>query len=255
METPGRPPIFRQVLKGRDILLLLDFDGTLSPIASSPDQARLPRDAGKVLKALASRPRVKLAILSGRALGDVRRRVGIPSAYYSGNHGLEIKGPGLSFLHPSAKLSRGDLKALAALARRAFAKIPGALVEYKGLGVALHGRRVAPANRTAFLSAVEWLQGSVPGRKLLWRRGLEVWEALPRVSWNKGRAAALLVDRLGGPFPIAIGDDLTDEDLFAAVNGLGLTIHVGAGGASRAFFSVDGPGEVRRFLESLEECL
>jgi len=76
--------------------LFLDFDGTLAPIVNDPGDARLAPGVRKRLEALAARNDTLVAIVSGRALADLRPRVGIASAIYAGNHGLEISGPEIS---------------------------------------------------------------------------------------------------------------------------------------------------------------
>lgn len=84
------------------ILLGLDFDGTLSEIVDSPGKAVLSFDTRRLLRALIRRSDIKVAVLSGRALEDIKKRVGLPGVYYAGNHGLQIDGPGLQWTHPHA---------------------------------------------------------------------------------------------------------------------------------------------------------
>ena len=83
------------------LALLLDYDGTLSPIVKHPDLAILPPETKKVLERLAQRPDVFIAIVSGRGVDDVKSKVGIENITYAGNHGLEIHhSDGTKYVHP-----------------------------------------------------------------------------------------------------------------------------------------------------------
>src|ERR1700722_14747839 len=77
------------------VLLFLDFDGTLSPIVEAPDQAVMPAETRTLLQRLSHTSWCSVIIVSGRALADVRERVGLANLTYAGNHGLEICGAGL----------------------------------------------------------------------------------------------------------------------------------------------------------------
>lgn len=83
------------------LALLLDFDGTLSPIAPHPDLADLPNETRAVLQRLSNHSDVFIAIISGRSVENVQKKVGIEGITYAGNHGLEILHPdGSKFVHP-----------------------------------------------------------------------------------------------------------------------------------------------------------
>src|SRR5262249_15232147 len=79
------------------LLLLTDYDGTLAPIASEPEAARLPDAVRADLVALAGLPRVQFGVVSGRDLQNLRTLVAVPNAFYGGCYGLEIEGPGIRF--------------------------------------------------------------------------------------------------------------------------------------------------------------
>ncbi|RZF33427.1 hypothetical protein LSTR_LSTR009618 [Laodelphax striatellus] len=83
------------------LALLLDYDGTLAPIAPHPDLAILPQETKHVLERLANMPEVYISIISGRNVHNVKEMVGIEGLTYAGNHGLEILHPdGSRFMHP-----------------------------------------------------------------------------------------------------------------------------------------------------------
>ena len=110
-----RVQLGERLARAESVLLCLDFDGTLAPIVDEPMLAMLPAAMRQTLNELAALENVTIAIVSGRALGDVKGRVGMPGLIYAGNHGLEIEGPGLSFEHPVA----AGLKAKSAPRHRA----------------------------------------------------------------------------------------------------------------------------------------
>jgi trehalose 6-phosphate phosphatase len=237
------------------VLLLMDFDGTLSPLAGAPEKAHLPQNVQQMLLRLALQPRVRVAILSGRPLDYLKAAFGARSFFYGGNHGLEMEGPDFSFRHPGARALRNVIQNLVRQFRRPIQEVSGALLENKGLSLALHYRNVPRAHRPDFDALVEKLQNKTAGLPVRWRPGNKVWELLPRVAWDKGRAAQALIRHLEHPFPVAVGDDKTDEDMFEALSGKGITVHVGDDGDSFAQFCLARQSEVPRFLKFLEEVL
>ncbi|HVY91528.1 MAG TPA: trehalose-phosphatase, partial [Bryobacteraceae bacterium] len=84
------------------MVLFLDFDGTLAPIRDYADEVELAPEVRTTLTALAQRPDTLLALVSGREMWDLRRRVGVPGIVYAGEHGMEIRGRGLQFIEPAA---------------------------------------------------------------------------------------------------------------------------------------------------------
>src|SRR5262249_13764394 len=125
------------------LALFLDFDGTLAPTVSHPNEACLDALTQKRLLALSTCPDVLLAIISGREILDLRGRVNLPDIVYAGNHGLEISGPHCAYVEPGALEHRGDLKELAESLAKRLAGIRGAWVEDKGLTASVHFRNVA----------------------------------------------------------------------------------------------------------------
>ena len=87
-------------LKDKFIFLFLDYDGTLTPIVESPDKAIISRKTMEILKGLSKNPHCRVAIISGRALKDIKNKIGLEGIIYAGNHGLEIDGPKIKFKTP-----------------------------------------------------------------------------------------------------------------------------------------------------------
>ena len=237
------------------VLLLLDFDGTLSPLADAPENAHLPQNVRQTLLRLAFQPRVFVAILSGRPLDYLKSVFGTPSFFYGGNHGLEMEGPDFSFRHPGARALKSAIQNLVRQFRKPVKRVPGALLENKGLSLSIHYRNVTRAHRPDFDALVEKLLDKTAGLPIRWRPGKKVWELLPRVAWDKGRAAEALIHTLIIPFPVAVGDDRTDEDMFKALSRKGITVQVGGNGDSFAQFGLIRQSEMPRFLKFLERVL
>lgn len=226
------------------VLLLIDFDGTLCEGAPRPDLARFPRAAKAALRRLGRSP-VRRAVISGRSLPDLRRRVGLPGIIYGGNFGLEISGPGIRFLHPAAPRSRARLESLMASLSVRLREVPGVLVEDKRWGAALHYRSVPPGSQRAFgvRFAACMRKDLPPGLRR--KKGERVWEIVPDASWDKGAAALMLWRRLGKPSLLAIGNDATDEPMLKAARSRGIALRVGPKCALRDV------GEVHRLLALL----
>ncbi len=237
------------------LLLLCDYDGTLTPIVARPSHARLPRATRALLRQLAGRPKLQVGVVSGRAVRDVRAFVRLPGLIYVGNHGCEILGRHLSFIHPQAVRAKPRLQRISRQLADALRGIPGSLVEPKGLSLSVHWRRVPPAAVRRFHRIVrDVLRPWVSSGQVRITRGKCVVEVRAPVAWDKGRAVSWLSRRLRRDRRLAlcyVGDDRTDEDAFRVVNRLGgVSVKVG-GGPTSARWRLAGPAEVRAWLRRL----
>ena len=246
-------------MAGAHLLVLLDFDGTLAPIAPTPDEAALPSATRCSLARLAASPRCTVAVVSGRAIDDLRAKVGLAGVAYVGSHGLEsADAPALPVYDPP----RPVRELLARLKERLGARlaaVPGSLLEEKKASLAVHYRRVDPSEVARVEEAV---RGGVAeldsGGALDVAPGKMVLEIRPRVEWNKGTAVERLIRaeerrRSGAVFPLYVGDDATDEDGFRALAGRGLSVLVGERPDSSASHFVADTEEVARMLRALAE--
>lgn len=257
------PEVAKQLRSARHVLLLLDYDGTLTPIVERPELADLPEGVRQLLEALARQRRLILAIISGRALVDIKEKVGISGIVYAGNHGLEIEGPQISFVSPLAEEFKPVLRRLHYQLSQALGAVKGVLVEDKGLTLSVHYRQVADDKGEEVRSIFERITGdaAVSG-KIRITSGKKVYEIRPAVAWDKGKVVKILMEKRGGgerksePLPIYIGDDLTDEDAFRAIEnyGGGISVFVGGGDSpSSARYFLQSPEEVAKFLSLLLE--
>lgn len=246
----------------RQIMLLSDYDGTLTPIVSRPELANLPDETRRLLQELTHRRRLKLGIISGRALADLRQRVGIKGAIYGGNHGLEIEGPGVSFIHPLAEEFKPLLRLIYRLLTQTFGSVQGVLVEDKGLTLSVHYRLVEDGKAETVRDMFNRIVGRLrSGGRVRTTTGKKVLEVRPPVKWHKGKAVQLIMKRYAkggnrsGVLPIYLGDDLTDEDAFEFLEKYrGISIFVGEENSpTRAHYYLKSPAEVAGFLKMVLE--
>jgi trehalose 6-phosphate phosphatase len=238
------------------VLLLLDFDGTLARIAAEPHLAAIEPRVRKLLARLHRISSVRLGVVSGRTLADVQVRTGLPDLVYAGNHGLEIEGPGISFVHPEASALTGILRSAVEDLRRNVADIPGVLVEDKRLTACLHYRCASQGEIPAIFDAARATVEPYRGQLRI-TPGLKVINILPEVQWTKGEAVQWIRDayRCRDFVPIYIGDDVTDEDAFRQLGAEGVTVRVGPSAKTLATYHVTQPAEVEEFLDWLAEYI
>jgi alpha,alpha-trehalase len=241
-----------QEIAGRSgrLAVFLDYDGTLTPIVSHPENAGLSDSMRQTLRELVARAPV--AILSGRDLDDVRRRVNIDGIVYAGSHGFDIAGPGLrrefgaEFL-PELDLTEKEL-------HKSLDGIPGARVERKRFSITAHYRNVKEDDAFRLERAVDAV--AARHRELRRINGKKVYELLPDIDWNKGKAVLWLLETLdlasGRVLPVFIGDDRTDEDAFRALEKRGVGILISEQPqVTAASYWLKNPEEVERFLREL----
>ncbi|TKB05963.1 trehalose-phosphatase [Desulforhopalus sp. IMCC35007] len=236
----GRPAIF------------LDYDGTLTPIVDDPAQAILDEKTRQLLKKLAAHWTV--VIVSGRALDDVKKLVGLDSLGYVGSHGFNLLGPENSFHEKPGEiflpvLDRGekDLKA-------EVNGLEGVRIERKPFAIAVHFRQAADD----IIPELEQRIDAVVGRHadLVKTVGKKIFELRPKADWDKGKALLYLLEKLyidsSRAVPLYMGDNTTDEDAFRAIADRGIGILVSDHTRETAArYVLRDPHEVVLFLEEL----
>ena len=240
------------ITSAREPVLFLDYDGTLSPIVSDPGAATLADGAAEALELVAAV--CPVAVLSGRDLADIRTRVGTQGIWYAGSHGFELTGPdGSHHQNEAAAAVVPVLERAAGELRDSLAQIPGVRVEHKRFAVAVHYRQVAPEHIGEIVAATHRL-GQRGGLRVT--NGRMLVELRPDIDWDKGTTLAWIRDRIdaaGSLLPIYIGDDLTDEDAFDAVqfDGIGIVVRHDEDGdrTTAAHFTLHSPDQVREFLQ------
>jgi alpha,alpha-trehalase len=236
--------------------VFLDYDGTLTPIVRRPEAAVMSQETRRIVRDLARH--VPVAVVSGRDLKDVKRRVDLHHVYYAGSHGFDIEGPpGRGISHEAGALFLPVLDAAEAELEAVLEGVEGAILERKRFTIAIHYREVPETGVGTVASAVERVRRS--HQNLRKTDGKQVFELQPDMDWHKGKAVRWLLENAvdpgrGAAIPIYIGDDVTDEDAFRELEDDGIGIFVGDGAASRktrARYTLTDTGEVRRFLKRL----
>ena len=259
------PSVNARLRRAGRILLLFDYDGTLTPIAQRPEDALLPEEVREQLTALAAHPRCIAGIVSGRSLADLAVLANIEGLIHAGNHGMEVRGPGLEFTHPQAVYARDVLNQVQATLADVLAHVPGVFVEDKGLTLSIHFR----ATPEPLASVVDGVVAAtaepyIESGQLRLTRGKMVVEVRPAIAWDKGKAIEKLhrhsreSEKLAdGPFPLYFGDDRTDEDGFRTVQELGgLAVFVGEPRQGTvALHQLDSPDEVSETMRLILEEL
>lgn len=209
-------------------VLFFDYDGTLSPIVARPEEAVLSAAARRSLRRALRTPNLDVVIVSGRSLADVKAMVGIPGLTYVGNHGFEIEGPGIEFRHDALRQYAAAVETAAT--ELAAVCVPGMWVERKGATATAHVRQVAESERR---SAERKASAVLRRHGLRVTLGKMIVEGRPPVEWNKGYAVLHVlaarhgVDWVSKVRALYVGDDVTDEDAFRSLRGLGKSIRVG----------------------------
>ena len=225
-DLPGLPDLpdlldnldaVRRLAGHRPMGLFVDIDGTISPIAPTPEQATVSPAVRRALAALAREGTV--VALTGRDTASARRVVGVAEIAYAGNHGMEWWEDGATTLDPLVQPYVGRIHRLAAHVGSALADEPGVLLEDKGPSLAIHYRLAADgaAVRERVLAVLGGAEGA---GGLSVREGKMFIEVLPPVAVNKGTAIARTVERRALASALVLGDDTTDVDAFEAVREL-----------------------------------
>ncbi|MGH2509411.1 MAG: trehalose-phosphatase [Ktedonobacteraceae bacterium] len=203
----------QEVLSQRPTGLVFDIDGTLSPIAPTPDKAKLYPGVAGLLKQ--AQKYTHVAILTGRAIESGAAMVNVDGATYIGSHGLEWSS-GLPASHaveilPEALGYIEPGKCLLDLAEQQLTGIPGLLVERKRIGGAIHYRLCS--NPEQVRHTIFTLLGE-PARQVNMRlsEGKKVVEIRPPLAVDKGQSLRRLVQQLGLHSVVFAGDDRTDLD-------------------------------------------
>jgi trehalose 6-phosphate synthase/phosphatase len=232
------------------VALLIDYDGTLVPLAATPDLARPDAALLDTLQALASDPNRQVHIVSGRRRDALEEWLGDLPVTLWAEHGLWRRDAGSADWKASFEPNQAWMGGVRPILERAVLETPGSFIEDKWASMAWHyrlsdplqGREQAQSIRTQIASRFENL-----GLEAI--AGSKVVEVRPE-GMTKGLAVRLLLAEQPDALFVAIGDDRTDEDMFAALPEPGIAVHVGTT-ESRAGHRLPGPAAVRQLLEAL----
>ncbi|MGA9327387.1 MAG: trehalose-phosphatase [Salegentibacter sp.] len=233
-------------------LFFLDFDGTLAPIVERHEDAGMDDRMRELVGKLASE--YSIAVISGRGLSDVKEKVGLENIYYAGSHGFEISGPGnFSKDNEEAQQVLPVFERLEPILKGKLAHIEGIRFERKKFTLAIHYRQVKEEQQSQVHLIVEKVLQDE--NQVIKGEGKKVIEIRPNIDWDKGKAVEMLKTKIDpeekDPFAVYIGDDVTDEDAFEALqNGIGILVG-DHGHETYANYSLKSVDEVKEFLARL----
>jgi len=244
------------------ILLLSDYDGTLTPIVGRPQDAVLSPGVRDKLSDLARKPDFSVGIVTGRSMSDLKSMVAIEGIYYAGNHGLEIEGPDLRYVSRDAELARATIKDLAGQLAAALDGIAGVIIEDKGLSLSVHYRLVKEGEENVVAETFKQITAPLLNEgKVRVTSGKKVLEVRPPIDWHKGKAVESIrreimsLLKLERVLTVYLGDDTTDEDAFKVLHRPeGWSVFVGQENpSSAADYYLNSTDEVEEFLSRLLE--
>jgi trehalose 6-phosphate phosphatase len=217
-----------------DIALFLDVDGTLLEIAATPEAVRVPAALRNTLQLAAKRENGALAFISGRTIPELDRLFAPLVLPAAGQHGVEVRDPEGNVTRPF--IDAGQLDSAREVLTELVTHYKGLLLEDKGSALAVHFRQ-APQHERAAMEVMVGLADQLR-EKFVLRDGKCVLELTPRGYSKRGAIEWFMRQApFAGRTPVFIGDDVTDEDGFEAVNGLGgYSVRVGDLAATAAKF-------------------
>ncbi len=247
---------FFEKLSNKKPVLFLDYDGTLTPIVSRPQDAILSQEMKQILNELSHSHTI--AVVTGRDMDNVKKLVGLETLIYAGSHGFRISGPnGLYMEHEQSKEILPQLDRIEKELLPLQESFKGVQIDRKRYAVGVHYRNAAEKDEPQIIEAFERVLAQHTGYKK--GTGKKIVEIKPDLDWHKGQAVlwilkALKMDQDPTVLPIFIGDDDTDEDAFGILkeNNLGLGIFVEhEGQPTSAHYSLKNVGEVGRLFKAL----
>ncbi len=254
------PDFSAAIISAHHVLFLADYDGTLTPIVSLPQDAVLSDKARHRLSVLAEQPKYSVGVISGRSIDELKSLVSIEGIYYSGNHGLEIEGPGLRYFHPPAEQTRATIREMAGRLAEALENITGVIIQEKGLSLSVHYRLVNESEENNVAKIFHRISEPLTRQgKISVFSGKKVLEVKPPLDWDKGKAVEIIIKKLKVLLDIErivtvfLGDDTTDEDAFRILHrpdGWGVFI-AGEKTSSVADYYLDSVAEVEELLDRL----
>lgn len=234
-----------RALAEKPILYAFDFDGTLAPISSDRDAVKIPYSVSTWLKELARR--VPCAVVSGRALADLAPRIEGAAPHLIGNHGLESPCTDPATLIGAENVCAGWMTRV----RTDFAqplKRYGVEVENKRYSLTFHCRGAEEQAKIGSPLLLLLAQVNPAPRLILGKASVNV---LPTGKYGKGPATLALMVHLRRTGLFFIGDDDTDENVFALPEGLVMGVRVGKQAESRAKFYLKHQGEIEELIRFL----
>jgi trehalose 6-phosphate synthase/phosphatase len=249
LDNSQREEIIKKFNSPIEKLFLLDYDGTLVPFAGRPEEARPTHELIHLLSHIASKVGVHLTIISGRDKETLGKWLGKVDATLIAEHGVWIKEPGKSWgmIRP---LNKGWMKSLMPLLQNYSDLLPGSLIEEKDYSLVWHFRKSDPDQASKIArELLDELMNFTANMEVQILQGNKVIE-IKNTGINKGTIANHMLSLNDYKFVLAIGDDVTDEDMFRVLPKSACTIKVGMK-TSHAKYNLQNYVEVRKLLEAI----
>ncbi|HUI74499.1 MAG TPA: trehalose-phosphatase [Candidatus Acidoferrum sp.] len=228
--------------------LFLDFDGTLAPIRARPESVWLAPRVRRALQGIV-RDGTLVAIISGRGLDDLRRRVGLRGIWYAGAHGYFLLSPNGRRYSLLSKKKSAQMRAILRVLRARLRGLRRIQVDPKDATIAIHYRRANQTQTWRAREIVEELAASSKDLRLM--HGKSVWEILPATRVDKWTAVRFILHKQprarGRTLLFYLGDDTTDEAVFRKMKGISVAIGKQEGTAAK--YLLRSPSEVNAFLD------
>jgi trehalose 6-phosphate phosphatase len=249
--------INRNILRSNSIFLFLDYDGTLVPFKDKPTEVITPNKIKQIIKKLIKNPKIKVIIVTGRPLYEIKKLLNIKGLSFIALHGLHIEeANGLKSKWKQANQARMLIKAIKKDMQPALKYEKGTFLEDKELTLVLH-YRLLPTNKVQVIrKKFKKVVRTIDKKKILEIiNGAKLIETRPK-GWHKGKAVEKFLTsqiKVKNYLPIFIGDDITDEDAFRILEKRGITIYVANKSKRKtaAQYWVKDPDDVFTFLQSL----
>jgi trehalose-phosphatase len=247
----------KRLAQANRLWLFLDYDGTLADFAPTPEHVDLDLEVIDVLTRLVQRRDIRVAVVSGRQLGQIRLLLPVPGVLLAGTYGIELQTPGGRRIERiSSDIIRPVLDDLKPRWERLIAGREGFFLEDKYWALALHARFADDDQANIVLENARHMANDAaslgPFRLLGGHKFLEIG---PRLA-NKGQTVAYLLDHYSWPgaMPLYLGDDDKDEEAFGVIKARGgIAILVAKEPRnSQADCRLESPQAVRHWLQTLE---
>lgn len=259
------PPVSASLLKrltaayrqGERLVLVFDYDGTLTPLVAHPNLAYLDSTLRGVLARLAATPRVTVGMVSGRGLDDLIGMVGLEGLSYSGSTGLELELAGERLIPAEALASRILLDSLSTALEQPLAAYPGAWVEKKPFGFTVHYRQLARDQIKPLQAQVmALLEPQAIALHIL--DGPLAIEVVPAIDRDKGTALQAIVAHSGAESVTLLyaGDAANDAPALVVAAELGgIALGIGPEPPTEAAYRLPDPTTLAELLATLADAL
>ena len=259
------PPVSHVILerllaayrRGERLVLVFDYDGTLTPLVAHPRLAQLDPALRDLLDRLAALPRVAVGVVSGRGLDDLIGMVGLEGLHYGGSTGLELELAGERLIPAEALDSRALLESLRAASASRLAVYPGAWVEEKPFGFTVHYRQLVSSRIDPLRTEIaDLLEPHAASLHVL--DGPLAIEVVPAIDRDKGTALRAIADHGGGePATVLYAGDAANDALALTVAAElgGIALGIGPEPPAVAEYRLSDPAALAELLAALAEAL